>query len=53
MIAYFENELKEIDAAIHSLDEEVFKRWVDEAVKVIDAGHKVVVSGLGKNVPIC
>lgn len=53
MIAYFENELREIDAAIHSLDEDVFRRWVDEAVKVIDSGHKVIVSGLGKNVPIC
>lgn len=53
MIAYFENELREIDASIHSLDEDVFRRWVDEAVKVIDSGHKIIVSGLGKNVPIC
>lgn len=53
MIAYFEQELKEIDASIHSLDEQEFKRWVDEATKTIDAGHKIVVSGLGKNVPIC
>lgn len=53
MIAYFEKELEEISASIHSLDETVFQRWVDEAVKVIDFGHKVIVSGLGKNVPIC
>lgn len=53
MIAYFEKELEEISASIHSLDEAVFQRWVDEAVKVIDSGHKVIVSGLGKNVPIC
>ncbi len=53
MIAYFENELKEIDASIHSLNEVEFRRWVDEAAKVIDSGHKIVVSGLGKNVPIC
>ena len=45
--------MEEISASIHSLDETVFQRWVDEAVKVIDFGHKVIVSGLGKNVPIC
>lgn len=53
MISYFENELKEIEASIHSLDEQVFKRWVEEGVQTINAGHKIIVSGLGKNVPIC
>ena len=53
MITYFENELKEIDASIHSINETEFRRWVDEAVDTINEGHKIVVSGLGKNVPIC
>lgn len=53
MIAYFENELKEINASIHSLDEEKFKKWVTDAVRIIESGHKIIVSGLGKNVPIC
>lgn len=53
MISYFEKVLKEIDASIHSIDEESFERWVDEAVQTIEEGHKVIVSGLGKNVPIC
>ncbi|MCR5451277.1 MAG: SIS domain-containing protein [Lachnospiraceae bacterium] len=53
MISYFEKQLKEIDDSVHSLDEATFRRWVDEAVDVIDSGHKVIVSGLGKNVPIC
>ncbi len=53
MIRYFEDLLKEIDISIHSLDEAEFSRWVAEAVKTIDSGHKIVVSGLGKNVPIC
>ena len=53
MISYFENELKEIDASIHSMDENEFERWVKEACDVIERGHKIVVSGLGKNVPIC
>lgn len=53
MITYFENELRVIDASLHSLDEKKFQRWVDDAVRVIDSGHRIIVSGLGKNVPIC
>lgn len=53
MIDYFERQLKEFDHSIHSLDEKVFERWVDETVETLRAGHKIVVSGLGKNVPIC
>lgn len=53
MISYFENELREISDAIHSLDEAVFRRWVEEGTRTINAGHKIIVSGLGKNVPIC
>lgn len=53
MIDYFERQLKEFDHAIHSLDTRLFKRWVEEAVDTLECGHKIVVSGLGKNVPIC
>ncbi len=53
MISYFERQLKEFDHSIHSLDEKVFERWVDEAAETLRAGHKIIVSGLGKNVPIC
>ena len=53
MISYFEKQLMEFDKSIHSLDEKEFARWVDEAVETLKAGHKIIVSGLGKNVPIC
>lgn len=53
MISYFERQLKEFDHSIHSLDEKAFERWVDEAAETLRAGHKIIVSGLGKNVPIC
>ena len=53
MISYFEKQLAEIDYSLHSLDTQAFRRLVEEAVFVLEAGHKVVVSGLGKNVPIC
>lgn len=53
MITYFEKQLAEIDHSLHSLDSEVFGKMVDMAVATLNVGHKVVVSGLGKNVPIC
>ncbi len=53
MICYFEKQLAELDHSIHSIDEEKFVKWVDEAVVTLKAGHKIIVSGLGKNVPIC
>lgn len=53
MIGYFEKQLAEFDYSIHSLDEKEFDRWVNEAVRVLKSGHKIIVSGLGKNVPIC
>ncbi len=53
MISYFEKQLGSIGAAVRSLNESEFRRWVNEASDVIDSGHRVIVSGLGKNVPIC
>lgn len=53
MISYFEKQLREIDDSIHSIDEKEFVRLVREASKTLEMGHKVIVSGLGKNVPIC
>nr|WP_302141913.1 SIS domain-containing protein [uncultured Schaedlerella sp.] len=53
MISYFEKQLAEMAESIRSLDEAIFGRCVKEAVGVIDSGHKIVATGLGKNVPIC
>lgn len=53
MISYFEKQMNELDHSLHSLDTEVFGKLVKESVGVLEAGHKVIVSGLGKNVPIC
>lgn len=53
MKRYFDKQLKEIEKAIESIDNEVFTRMVKSAVATLQSGHKVVVSGLGKNVPIC
>ncbi len=53
MMNYFEKQLAEIDHSIHSLDTGIFERLVEEAVNTLQKGHKIIVSGLGKNVPIC
>ena len=53
MTTYFERQLKEFDHSIHSMDMELFERWVAEGVQTLRDGHKIVVSGLGKNVPVC
>lgn len=53
MIAYFEKQLAEIEYSLRSIDTEVFNRLVDEAVGTLNNGNKIIVSGLGKNVPIC
>lgn len=53
MTTYFERQLKEFEHSIHSMDMQLFERWVAEGVKVLRNGHKIIVSGLGKNVPVC
>lgn len=53
MISYFEKQLAEFNHSIRSLNEREFERWVKEATEILQSGHKIIVSGLGKNVPIC
>lgn len=53
MIKYFKKLLSIIDASIHSIDEKVFNTLVEDCVGALKKGNKIIVSGLGKNVPIC
>lgn len=53
MISYFEKQLAEITHSLNSIDEDVFEKMVEHAVAAVKSGHKIIVSGLGKNVPIC
>lgn len=53
MIPYFEHLLKVIENSITSLDESAFHNLVDDCTNTLKRGKKIVVSGLGKNVPIC
>jgi len=53
MIAYYEDVMKVLEDALESIPTDVYKQVIDECVKTLKNGGKIVASGLGKNVPIC
>ena len=53
MKTYFEKQMQIIEDSVQSLDETVFNQLVDECEAVLRNGHKIITSGLGKNVPVC
>lgn len=53
MIPYFQKQLRTIDASLKSMDENIFRELVDSCESTLRGGNKIIVSGLGKNVPVC
>ena len=53
MREYFNSLLKTINDSINNLDMVTFEELVIETVNVLKSGNKIIVTGLGKNVPIC
>lgn len=53
MIHYFEDLLAVVNQSLHSIDEKQFWDLVNDCVDALQNGNKIIVSGLGKNVPIC
>lgn len=53
MINYFETQLQMISHALHSMDDSVFSELIEQSCDTIQTNNKIIVSGLGKNVPIC
>lgn len=53
MNEYFSQLLTTINKAISDLDMNTFEQLVKESSNVLNSNHKIVVTGLGKNVPIC
>lgn len=49
----FKKNLSVINKAIDSIDEKQFKGLLNECICTLTSGHKIIASGLGKNVPIC
>lgn len=50
---YFESNANIIKNSLESLDAQVLARFIDECEQTLRRGNKIIVSGLGKNVPIC
>lgn len=50
---YFVNDSKIIESALKSIDLIEMDKLVNVCESTIRSGHKIVASGLGKNVPIC
>lgn len=53
MINYFEDTLRILKDSLYSIDPDVFNELLKESEATLRAGNKIIVSGLGKNVPIC
>ena len=49
---YFKDVTETIARSVASMDEAVFEQLLSECESTLRNGHKVVVSGLGKNVPV-
>lgn len=53
MRTYFSNLISTISNSIQSIEDTQFEALLADCVRTLDAGKKVIVSGLGKNVPVC
>lgn len=53
MKQYFKNLLRILEDSLMSIDENVFEELVKDSVETLKSGNKLIVSGLGKNVPVC
>ncbi len=53
MITYFEELLRILEKSLESVDEQMFFDLVSQSTEVLGNGGKIIVSGLGKNVPVC
>jgi Predicted sugar phosphate isomerase involved in capsule formation len=53
MVKGFEDTLRILSESLKTVDENMFKKLLDRCCLSLSEGKKVVVSGLGKNVPIC
>lgn len=49
----FSETMRLIKDSLESMDDKVFDQLLEESYQTLKAGHKIIASGLGKNVPIC
>ncbi len=50
---YFDQNMRELESALHSISASQMENLIADCQSTLEDGHKIIVSGLGKNVPIC
>lgn len=50
---YFKDDLEQFYKSLNSIDIQEMDELIDACEKTLRSGHKIIASGLGKNVPIC
>lgn len=50
---YFQNDARILEASLKSIEEKEMDALLEACENTLRSGHKIVASGLGKNVPIC
>ena len=50
---YFDKNMRELESALQSISASQMENLIADCQSTIADGHKIIVSGLGKNVPIC
>lgn len=50
---YFQDDIEQLTRSLKSIDVKEMDKLVDACEKTLRSGHKIIPSGLGKNVPIC
>ncbi|MBE6096679.1 MAG: SIS domain-containing protein [Schwartzia succinivorans] len=51
---YFEKNIRTIDSALHSISRIQMEGLIEDCAETLrDGRHKIIATGLGKNVPIC
>jgi len=53
MNGYFSESIRIISNSLESVDEDAFEHLVSDCVQTLKNGKKIVISGLGKNAPVC
>lgn len=53
MKEYFADLIRTLEESLMSIDEADFEQLLNDSTDVLKKGNKIIVSGLGKNVPVC
>lgn len=49
----FEETIDILGEALDSIDPNALEALISDCIKTLESGHKIICSGLGKNVPVC